>query len=94
MKAIFTTIDEPRIDGTGDIYEQNPTFDEAAAMRHAVTAWQHLTPREQEKRRVYVAVHLVDVPGDDPRTAKQIYDDLMDDFAWPHVWNVIPLPAE
>ena len=63
-------------------------------MRHAMKAWQHLTPREQKKRRVYVAVHLVDVPADDPRTAEQLYNDLMDAGDWPHSWNVIPLPAE
>lgn len=91
MKPIFTTIDEPRIDGTGDIFEENPTFDEAAAMRHAVTAWNRLTPSEQKKRRIYVAVHLVDVPNDDPRTAEDVYDDLTSDYSWPNAWNVIPI---
>ena len=91
MKPIFTTIDEPRIDGTGDIFEENPTFDESAAMCHATMAWHRLTPREQIKRRIYVAVHLVDVPSDDPRTAKEIYDDLSADYSWPHAWNVIPI---
>lgn len=91
MKPIFTTIDEPRIDGTGDIFEENPTFDEAAAMCHAVTAWNHLTPSEQKKRRIYVAVHLVDVPMDDPRPANEIYDELMLNDSWPRSWNVIPI---
>lgn len=91
MKPIFTTIDEPRIDGTGDIYEESPTYDEAAAMRHATMAWKRLTPSEQKKRRIYVAVHLVDVPSDDPRTAKDVYDDLISDYSWPRAWNVIPI---
>lgn len=92
MKPIYTTINEPRIDGTGDIYEENPTYDEVAAMRHATMAWKSLAPSEQKKRRIYVAAHLVDVPSDDPRTANEVYDDLTADYSWPHSWNVIPIP--
>ena len=94
MKTIYTAMNEPRKDGAGDVYEENPTFDKSEALRHAVYAWNHLTSREQQQRRVYVAVYAVDVPEDDPRPAAQIYQEMMLDDTWPHDWDVINLPAE
>jgi len=81
-KVIYLVYDIPN-EGTGDWYQTNPTFDEAEAVKAAQWAWAYLTEAERRCRKIYVGVHTVDVPEGDQRSAKDIYEDMLDDDTWP-----------
>ena len=93
IHVIYLTITQ-QLDGTGDVWQEHPTFDRKAALRIAADEWNHLTRSEQARRRVYVGVYTVVVPAGDTRTAGQIFDDMLADDTWPIDHDVLELPKE
>jgi hypothetical protein len=88
MKIIYMMHCEP-LDSRGEYDDGRATFDKSQAIRDAQMEWAHLTAGEQKHYRVYVGAHTVDVDDDDPRSADQIYQDMLDDATWTGDCDVI-----
>lgn len=70
------------------------TFRRDEARREARCLYDHLTDRERRVNTVSVEAYRVDVSEDDPRSAEQLYNDLMADgddalFGDPAEWEEI-----
>ena len=64
----------------GDSFDICVTWNKAEAMRAAGLEYHHLTAREREKTIIGVNVYSIDIPADDARNAKEVYNDLLDSF--------------
>lgn len=78
-----------------NVYAENdegtPTYDSKQAVREARRMLAYTTGSERQTVHVYVGVYTVDTPDDDPRTAAQIYSDMLDDDTWPSDHDVIEI---
>lgn len=67
-------------DDNSDAY--SVTFDQAEARRIAEMDKAHLTERELKTHTVSIEAYKVEVPDDDTRTARQVFDDWSAELVW------------
>lgn len=71
------TIYVVKAEARGDEFTGTVTLNKGTAIKNAMADWDHLTKKEKESQRVYVASYVVDMLNDE--NIQETYDRLVDE---------------
>ena len=81
MEKMIYVLTVETTDGNGitlDGYTDYVGFDLEIVRRYAKGAWEHLTEGEKKRRNIIIEGYSVEVEWNDPRSARMIYEELLD----------------